>query len=93
MEKRPILDKFFGRVRFHVALQDVSVEVEQASLSLIFSMEMWRIMLVMEHPDYNAKEHRHIRHLRFLRLGWALSLSIPLYPVKPFIARMEFCGA
>ena len=32
----------------------------------------------MEHPDYNAKEHRYIRHLRFLSLGWAISSVVGL---------------
>jgi hypothetical protein len=56
MKIDPFPDKLGRRSRNKVALEDVSVKIEDRLRAGVFRMKMRRIMIIKEHPDDDSEE-------------------------------------
>lgn len=62
---RPLPDESGGCSGCQVSLDHSAVEIKYAPLSLIFSMEVWRRRIVIEHAYNDPEKHGNIRHKFF----------------------------
>jgi hypothetical protein len=63
----PLPNESLGRSGGEVALSHIAVKIKYTPLSLIFSVEVWRRMIVIKHPYDDPEKHRDIGH-EFFRL-------------------------
>jgi len=56
-----------GRSGGEVALSHIAIKIKYTPLSLIFSVEVWRLMIIIKHPYDDPEKHRDIWH-EFFRL-------------------------
>jgi hypothetical protein len=63
----PLPNESLGRSGCEVALSHIAVKIKYTPLSLIFSVEVWRRMIVIKHPYDDPEKHRDIGH-EFFRL-------------------------
>lgn len=63
----PLPNESLGRSGCKVALSHIAVKIKYTPLSLIFSVEVWRRMIVIKHPYDDPEKHRDIWH-EFFRL-------------------------
>ncbi len=79
---RPLPDQAPSRLRTNVADYHSTSEVKLASLSLVFSVKVRRLVLVVEHPDYDPEKYRDCRHpvvpLEVLVLAQPVSRAVSL---------------
>jgi len=76
MLRRPLPNESLSRSGREVALSHIAVKIKYTPLSLIFSVEVWRRMIVIKHPYDDPEKHRDIWH-EFFRLLPSCLEAIP----------------
>ena len=51
MEARPLLDEILGISRIDLTIEQLAVKIESCILSLVFRMEVRRIVIAVEHAN------------------------------------------
>ena len=62
---RPLPDESGGRSGCKIPLDHIAIEIKYTPLPLIFSMEVWGRMIVIEHTYDDPEKHRNIWHKLF----------------------------
>jgi len=65
----PLLDEIFSGPRINLTFEQRPVEIECCVLSLVFRMEVRRVMIAVEHTNYYTKENAYRRHTEYVTGG------------------------
>lgn len=74
----PLLDEILGSSRLNVSFEQLAVEIECCVLSLVFRMEMRRVMVPVEHANYYTKEYAYGWHTQRARERGIRSYGVKL---------------
>ena len=74
----PLLDEILGSSRLNVSFEQLAVEIECCVLSLVFRIEVRRVMVPVEHANYYTKEYAYGWHTQRAREGLGIIRAVKL---------------